>query len=64
MIAFYNLILRLKGPAEAKRVLSDVVYILVTNIQEEGMVVTNEELEKRFEIYTKEFIEASKSDAI
>lgn len=60
--SFYNIVHKLMGPLEAKKAVSDVMYIIISDLQEQNMPVCNEEINKRFQVYANDYKEASKNN--
>jgi hypothetical protein len=57
----YNIILKIKGPIEAKNFLADVLFSAIDELQEEGLVVTQKALDKKLSEVANDFLEASKN---
>ena len=55
----YRIIDELAGSTQAKEALVTMLYNVVTELQEDGLAVTNDNLEERIHNYVKDFKEVS-----
>jgi|GEM_PF-3550839 len=60
MSDYYHLIEKLEGSKEARISLAGIITLVVYDIQNEGLVVTPEELEKRISNHINDFLEVAK----
>jgi hypothetical protein len=57
----YKIVNKIKGPIEAKNFLADVLFSAVDELQEEGLEITQEAIDKKLAEVAKDFLEVSKS---
>lgn len=58
----YKAIEKVAGPVEAKNSVSDVVFISISRLQDEGIPVTEQSINEYISKFANDFIEASKSE--
>ncbi len=58
----YDIINKMLGPIGAKKAVSTAVSLVISDLQDEGIAITPEVLEKRIYDYVQDFIEASKTE--
>lgn len=58
----YKAIEKVAGPVEAKNSVSDVVFISISRLQDEGIQVTEQSINEYISKFADDFIEASKSE--
>ena len=56
----YKLFERLKGPTAARELVEAIVHNNIADIQDEGLLMTAEELEKRIKNHVNEYLEVAK----
>ena len=60
MSDYYHLIEKLENSKEARNALAGIITLVVYDIQNEGLSVTPEELEKRISNHINDFLEVAK----
>ena len=60
MAELYNLFERLKGPIEARELIVAIVYNNMVDIQDEGLPMTAEELDKRISANINDYLDVAK----
>lgn len=60
MAELYNLFEGLKGPAEARELIVAILHNNIADIQDEGLPLTAEELDKRVEAHINDYLEVAK----
>ncbi|MBA2405206.1 MAG: hypothetical protein H0V66_10580 [Bdellovibrionales bacterium] len=60
MVELYKLFERLKGPVEARELIVAIVFNNIADIQDEGLVMTAEELDKRMNAHINDYLEVAK----
>ncbi len=58
----YGIINKMLGPIGAKKAVSTAVSLVISDLQDEGIAITPEVLEKRIYDYVQDFVEASKTE--
>ena len=58
----YDIINKMLGPIGAKKAVSTAVSLVISDLQDEGIAITPEILEKRIYDYVQDFVEASKTE--
>jgi hypothetical protein len=58
----YDIINKMLGPVGAKKAVSTAVSLVISDLQDEGIAITPEILEKRIYDYVQDFVEASKTE--
>lgn len=58
----YEIINKMLGPVEARKAVSTAVSLIISDLQDEGISVSPEILEKRIHDYVQDFVEASKNE--
>lgn len=61
LIALYNVINKMSGPIEAKKLLSTAVYNVVCDLQDEGLEVSQQNLDERLAKVANDFITVTKN---
>ena len=56
----YKLFERLKGPTEARELVVAIIHNNIADIQDEGLLMTDEELEKRIQNHVNDYLEVAK----
>lgn len=59
MTAYYHLIEKVENATEARNSLAGIVKLVVYDIQNEGLELTAEELEKRISSHIQDFLDAA-----
>lgn len=59
LASLYTIINKLMGPKEAKRSVATAISLVICEIQDEGTEVTPELIEKKLELYVRDFIEVA-----
>ena len=62
LAALYKIINKLNGPIAAKESISAAVYLIICDLQQEGLEVTPEQIEKRLSDYAQDFIEVDQKN--
>lgn len=60
MAELYNLFERLKGPIEARELIVTILHNNIADIQDEGVTLTAEELDKRILAHINDYLEVAK----
>ena len=60
MAELYSLFERLKGPIAARELVVTIIHNNIAEIQDEGLPITGEELDKRIQSHIKEYLEVAK----
>lgn len=61
MADYYHLIEKVENPTEARNSLAGIIKLVVYDIQNEGLELTAEELEKRISEHVQDFLDAAKN---
>lgn len=61
---YYDIMKKISNPIEAKEMVSGVVYIVVSEILDEGLEVTPEILEKRIAKHIEDYIKVAKKTKV
>lgn len=56
MAELYNLFSKISGNSDARKLISDIVYNAIADIQDEGIEITDKELEKRINVQINEYL--------
>lgn len=64
MTAYYHLIAKVEDPTEARNSLAGIVKLVIYDIQNEGLELTAEELEKRISDHINDFLEVAKNSKV
>ena len=56
MAELYNLFSKITGNSEARKLISGIVYNAIADIQDEGIEVTDKELERRINIQINDYL--------
>lgn len=64
MESLYNVIYELSGPIEAKNMVSNAIFNIITDLQDEGLAITGDAIEARLVECAKNFIYASKKPEV
>jgi nitrate/nitrite-specific signal transduction histidine kinase len=59
--ALYQILQNLTGPADAKATLSNILFNILTELQDEGVPVTAETIERKLAETADDFIETTKA---
>lgn len=63
LTSLYNIILKIAGPVEAKNAVSTATYLVLAQLQEDGLEITQENIDLKLELYVEDFIQvASKTN--
>lgn len=64
MADYYNLVEKLEDSKEARNSLAGIINLVIYDIQEEGLVLTPEELEKRISRHIQDFLDVAKKSNV
>lgn len=64
MADYYHLIEKVENSTEARNSLAGIVTLVIYDIQNEGLELTAEELEKRISIHINDFLEVAKNTKV
>lgn len=64
MSDYYHLIEKLENPVEARNSLAGIVKLVIYDIQDAGLELTPEELEKRISDHINDFLEAARNSKV
>lgn len=63
LTSLYNIILKIAGPVEAKNAVSTATYLVLAELQEDGIEISQENIDLKLELYVEDFIQvASKTN--
>lgn len=57
--SFYIIIEKIMGPTLAKQTTTDALYIVLSEMQQQGISITAHEISKRMQIYANDFMKAA-----
>ncbi len=64
LASLYQIFSQLVGPIEAKESVSTAIFLVITQIQDEGLEVTAELIESRIFRYAQDFIEVAEKNKV
>jgi hypothetical protein len=62
IVTLYKLIGKMANPIEAKNAVTDALFIILSNLEEEGLSISEELIDERFSNYVDDFTQVSKSE--
>ena len=62
IVTLYKIIEKIAGPINAKDSVTDALFIILSDLHEEGLPITEKLINDRFAKYADDFVQASKSN--